>query len=375
MANILLKNIGKTYYNIGGDINAVTDFNLEIKDNEVVALLGPSGCGRTTTIYMLAGMEEITKGELYIDGKLMNDVPPKGRNIAMVFHNYAFFPDKTVFENIAFGLRPTDMSEYEIKGKVYEIARSFDILHVLDRKPNQISGGQQQRAVLARALIQDKDIMILDTPFSNLDAKLRAYTRTELMKIHQKYKKTYIYVTHDQDDAMAIADRLVIMKDGIIQQVGTPEELYSHPCNTFVAGFLGSPQMNIGVVKITGQDGSIYINFGGVKIKLPENKSDKASAYIGREVYAGIRPEDTFGYEADIKNFSDPNFETIDAEVQVREFLGDRIYLYCSICGESGVVTHVPPDFAAKSGDKIKIAVNTDKIYLFDKDTETAVIN
>jgi len=374
MANIVLKNIYKTYENSG--IKAVTDFNLEIKDNEVVAFLGPSGCGRTTTLFMIAGLEAITKGELYIDGKLMNEVKPKDRSVAIVFQNYALFPYMTVFENIAFGLRPAIFPEDEIKEKVEKIARSMDIFHVLERKPDQISGGQRQRTALARALIQDKDIILLDQPLSNLDAKLRDCMRTELMKIHKEFKRTYIYVTHDQDEAMIIADKIVVMRDGMIQQIGTPEDLYLRPVNMFVAGFMGSPQMNFWKTKVVEENGDIFIDLNGVKIKLPENKADKAGAYIGKEVYAGIRPEDMFPieFEPSADDFSHLAF--IDADVQIREFLGDRSYLYC----ENGNITFTARvlalgDLAAKSGDKIKVGLHRDKIYLFDKDTELTIVN
>jgi len=374
MANIILKNIYKYYENSG--IKAVTDFNLEIKDNEVVALLGPSGCGRTTTLFMIAGFEAITKGELYIDGRLMNEVNPKDRSVAIVFQNYALFPYMTVFENIAFGLKPAVLPEDVIKEKVEKIARSMDIFHILERKPSQISGGQRQRTALARALIQDKNIILLDQPLSGLDAKLREHMRTELMKIHKEFKRTYIYVTHDQDEAMIIADRLVVMKDGMIQQVGTPEDLYSRPVNLFVAGFMGSPQMNFWKTKVVEQGGDIFIDINGTQIKLPENKADKAGAYIGKEVFAGIRPEDMWGLEAATPNDILPHLAIIDANVQVKEFLGDRSYLYC----ENGDIMFTVRvlalgDLAAQSGDKIKVGLHRDKIYLFDKETEKAIFD
>ena len=333
MASISFKNVCKYYANSG--IQAVTDFNLEIKDGEVIALVGPSGCGRTSTLFMLAGLEEISKGEIYFDNRLINNVHPKNRDIAMVFQNYVLFPYMTIFENIAFGLKPTDMPEEKIKEKVENIARILDIWHILDRKPKQVSGGQKQRVALARAFIREPEIMLLDDPISSLDPKLRIWARTELVKLHKKFKSTYVYVTHNQDDAMIIADRIVVMKDGMIEQVGTPEELYFNPRNLFVAGFIGSPQMNFR---------NIIIN--------------------GKEVVEGVRPEDMYVDSSG----------KIDATVDVREFLGDRTYLYCKN-GDYTFTVKVSPDCKVKSGDKIKLSVNPDKIYLFDKDTELAIVN
>ena len=372
MSGVTLKNVYKDYLN---GVVAVTDFNLDIKDREVVVLVGPSGCGKTTTLRMIAGLEEITQGEIYIGDRLINDVKPKNRGIAMVFQNYALYPQMTVFENIAFGLKPTDMPESEIKEKVEEIARIISLGHLLDRKPKQLSGGQKQRVALARVLVRKNNVVLLDEPLSHLDAKLRAMMRTELIKLHQKFETTFIYVTHDILEAMTIADRMVVMKEGMIQQAGTPEELYAHPDNLFVAGFVGMPMINFWNTKVTEQNGDVLISLGDTKIKLPESKADKAGAYVGKEVWAGIRPEDMFGYEARIDSFSEPVFARIDgAEVQVREFLGDRAYLYCAYGGDIFTV-RVLPDFAARSGDKINCGINREKIYLFDKDTEAAIVN
>jgi multiple sugar transport system ATP-binding protein len=371
MASVKLKNVYKIYKNDGGDLNAVTDFNLEIKDREVIALLGPSGCGKTSTLRMIAGLEEISKGELYIGDKLVNDVHPKDRGISMVFQTFALFPHMTAFENIAFGLQPTCMRENEIKEKVEDTARILDVFHVLDRKPAQLSGGQKQRVALARAMVRKSEVVCLDEPLSNLDAKLRAFMRTELLRLHQKFETTFIYVTHDQNEAMAIADRIVVMRDGFIKQTGTPEELYAHPDNMFVAGFLGFPQMNFLDVKIIEKNGDIFIVWDENKIKLPEDKADKACAYIDKEVIAGIRPMNLHEDGFNLKKFDK---SVIEAKVDVREFLGDTVYLHCADNTQTFTV-RVPPDCAAKSGDKIKISVNPEKIYLFDKDTEAAIVN
>ena len=340
MASIKLKNIYKIYphwRNPDEELVAVSDFNLDIKDGEVIVFVGPSGCGKTSTLRMIAGLEEITRGELYIDDILVNNVEPKDRGIAMVFQNYALFPYMTVYENIAFGLKPFKISDGEVKAKVEEIARIFDISHLFEYKKRQLSSGQQQRVALARALVGNHKIILLDEPLSNLDAWLRVFMRIELMKIHKKFNATYIYVTHDQNTAMTIADRIVVMKDGVIQQVGTPEELNKHPRNLFVAGFMGAPRMNFW-----------------------NTEAD------GREVIAGVRPGDIY-----IDETGD-----IDANISVREFTGDRIYLYCEREPDKQQLTVcVSPDCTAKSGDKIKLAVNPDKIYLFDKDTEETIIN
>ena len=376
MATVTLKNVYKIYHNLDKDgsshpIKAVTDFNLDINDKEVIALVGPSGCGKTTTLRMIAGLESISKGEVYIDDTLINEVKPKDRGVAMVFQNYALYPHMTVYENVAFGLQPTDMPESEIRKKVDEVARILALDHLLARKPKELSGGQKQRVALGRALVRRNKIVLLDEPLSNLDAKLRASMRTELIKIHQKFESTFIYVTHNQEEAMTIADRIVVMREGIIQQVGAPEELYFNPCNLFVAAFLGAPMMNFANMYVIENNGDIYLSSsendsdGEVRIKLPENKADKAGAYIGKEIIAGIRPEDLYAGDG---------APQIDAEVEVREFIGDRIYLHCSI-GQHPLTVRVSPDCKARRGDKIKIAVNPEKIYLFDKDTEKAICN
>ena len=367
MARVTMKNVYKDYTMFGGAM-AVTDFNLEIKDGEVIVLIGPSGCGKTSTLFMLAGLEEVSKGEIYFDDRLINNVHPKDRSVALVFYNFALFPYMTVFENIAFGLKPNNLTEAEIKEKVDEVAKVLFLEHLYDRKPQKLSAGQKQRVALARALVRKNGVVCLDEPLSNLDARLRTSMRVELMKIHQKFKTTFIYVTHDQDEAMTIADRIVVMREGLISQVGTPQELYAHPANTFVAGFIGSPMMNFWDTKVIEQNGDVFISFGEDKIKLREDKADKASAYIGKEVIAGVRHDHIYADEENIKKFSD---SLIDIEVKIREFMGERIYLHFG----DDFTARVSPDCTAKSGDKIKLAVNPEKIYLFDKDTELAIVN
>lgn len=363
MSSVTLKNVCKTYYNGIDDYNgtaAVKDFNLEIKDGESIVFAGPSGCGKTTTLRMIAGLESITGGELYVDGQLINDVHPKDRDMAMVFQSYALYPHMTIFENIAFGLRPAVLPEGEAKARVEEIARVLDMESVLQRKPDEMSGGQRQRAALARALVRRNKVVLLDEPLSQLDAKLRASMRAELKALHQKLGGTFIYVTHSQDEAMVLADRVVLMRDGLIQQVGTPEELYTHPRNVFVAGFMsGFPQMNFWRTKVTEQDGGVSIDWDGVKINLPEDKADSASAYIGKEVLAGIRPGD----------FQESGDCAVEIAVKVREYMGDRSYLHF---GDS-FTARVSSDCKARSGDRIRLGVKPEKVMLFDKDTELAI--
>ena len=376
MASVTLKNVSKKY---SSDIVAVDDFNLEINDGEIIVFVGPSGCGKSTTLRMIAGLENITSGELYINGKLMTNAEPKDRGLAMVFQNYALFPHMTVFENIAFGLKPYEFTEAETKARVEEIAKigNLDVIHLLDRMPNTLSNGQRQRVALARAFVREHDVILLDEPLSHVDAKLRSVMRVEIMKLHKKFKSTHIYVTHHQEEAMSIADRIVVMHNGIIKQVGPPEELYAHPNCLFVAGFLGTPQMNFEDTVVTEKDGEIFVDFMGSKMKLPKCKAEKAIDYVGKEVIVGIRPEDIHADEMNITKFKD---YVADTTVQVREFLGERTYLYSAKTaniphGQITTTIRVSSDCPAKSGDKIKVAVNPDKIHLFDKDTEATIVN
>ncbi|MCL2487744.1 MAG: sn-glycerol-3-phosphate ABC transporter ATP-binding protein UgpC, partial [Oscillospiraceae bacterium] len=301
MASLLLKGIYKKY---PGGVIAVSDFNLEIKDKEFIILVGPSGCGKTTTLRMIAGLEEITEGECFIGDRIVNDVAPKDRDIAMVFQNYALYPHMSVFDNMAFGLKLRKTPKDEIRRRVEEAARILDIAHLLDRKPKALSGGQRQRVALGRAIVREPKVFLLDEPLSNLDAKLRAQMRTELAKLHAKLGTTFIYVTHDQTEAMTMGDRIVVMKDGFIQQVDSPQTLYSLPVNMFVAGFIGSPMMNFVDSKLLKKDGVFYVEFGtedtkstrGTKYQIPlpaeKNKDGVLDAYVDKEIIMGIRPED-----------------------------------------------------------------------------------
>ncbi len=375
MASLSLKNIYKRY---PGGVTAVSDFCLEIKDKEFIILVGPSGCGKSTTLRMIAGLEEITEGELYIGNRLVNDVAPKDRDIAMVFQNYALYPHMTVFENMAFGLKLRKTPKEEIKRRVHEAAQILDIEHLLDRKPKALSGGQRQRVALGRAIVREPKVFLLDEPLSNLDAKLRAQMRTELSKLHIKLQTTFIYVTHDQTEAMTMADRIVVMKDGFIQQVDTPQHLYDKPCNMFVAGFIGSPQMNFFEVTLSEANGKMYFEFGGdeyrrtYKIELPESKCTPAvKEYIGKEVMLGIRPEHLHDEEMFLSAATDG---IVKCNVDVTEMMGAETYLYFN-CEGNNLTARVAARSMARPGDQIDIAMDLKYIHLFDKDTEKTLCN
>ena len=370
MASLSLRHIYKKY---PGGVTAVSDFNLEIKDKEFIVLVGPSGCGKSTTLRMIAGLEEISEGELFIGDRLVNDVAPKDRKIAMVFQNYALYPHMTVSENMAFGLKLNKTPKEEIKRRVEEAARILDITHLLDRKPKALSGGQKQRVALGRAIVRNPKVFLLDEPLSNLDAKLRASMRTELTKLHKSVGTTFIYVTHDQTEAMTMATRIVVMKDGLIQQVDTPQNLYDNPVNLFVAGFIGTPQMNFINAVVEKKNGEYYISFCGNTIKIPNSKylnekeENVIEEYVGKEIVAGIRPECIHDDEMFLEKFAD---STIEADVEVTELMGAEIYLYLIAGEEQNLIARVAANSKARAGDKIKIALDPDKIHLFDKDTE-----
>ncbi|MBO4898286.1 MAG: sn-glycerol-3-phosphate ABC transporter ATP-binding protein UgpC [Clostridia bacterium] len=369
MSSLSLRGIYKTY---PGGVTAVSDFNLEIADKEFIIFVGPSGCGKSTTLRMIAGLEEITQGELYIDDKLMNDIAPKDRDIAMVFQNYALYPHMSVFDNMAFGLKLRKTPKDEIKRRVQEAAEILDIAHLLDRKPKALSGGQRQRVALGRAIVREPKVFLMDEPLSNLDAKLRVQMRTEIGKLHKNLQTTFIYVTHDQTEAMTMASRIVVMKDGIVQQVASPQTLYDDPVNMFVAGFIGSPQMNFVEADVSKEGNSIALSFGGQKVVLPEGKAAKFDQeYIGKTVVLGIRPEDMYDDEAHIADA--PNC-TLNADVEITEMMGAETYLYLDIDGHK-FTARVNPRTTSKTGDKIKIALDGNKIHIFDKDTELALLN
>ena len=370
MASLSLRHIYKKY---PGGVTAVSDFNLEVKDKEFIVFVGPSGCGKTTTLRMIAGLEEITEGELFIGDQLVNDVAPKDRQIAMVFQNYALYPHMSVFENMAFGLKLNKTPKEEIKRRVEEAARILDITHLLDRKPKALSGGQKQRVALGRAIVRNPKVFLLDEPLSNLDAKLRATMRTELTKLHNRVGTTFVYVTHDQVEAMTMATRIVVMKDGLIQQVDTPQNLYDKPCNMFVAGFIGTPQMNFITGKLRKQAESVYFDFEDVSIKLPEEKATapELAEYIGQEVVVGLRPEAISDQESAVAANPDTSFAV---DVDVTELMGAEIYLYLNI-GETNMIARVSSRSQSRAGQKINIAFDMSRFHIFDKDTERCILH
>ncbi len=371
MASLSLKHIYKKY---PGGVTAVSDFCLDIKDKEFIIFVGPSGCGKSTTLRMIAGLEEITEGELFIGDKLVNDVAPKDRDIAMVFQNYALYPHMSVFDNMAFGLKLRKTPKEEIKRRVEEAARILDITHLLDRKPKALSGGQKQRVALGRAIVRNPKVFLLDEPLSNLDAKLRAAMRTELTKIHKTLGTTFIYVTHDQVEAMTMATRIVVMKDGLIQQVDSPQALYDTPCNIFVAGFIGTPQMNFINCKLEARGEDTYLVFGENAIKLPAEKANKPELkeYIGKEVVAGIRPECIHDEPMYLSSLADSVIET---DVDVTELMGAEIYLYLTSGEDTRLVARVSARSTTRAGDKIKVALDASRIHIFDKDTERFIVH
>ncbi len=370
MSSLSLRQIGKIYQ--GGVIGA-KDVNLEIEDKEFIILVGPSGCGKSTTLRMIAGLEEISEGELYIDDKLVNDVAPKDRDIAMVFQNYALYPHMTVFDNMAFGLKLRKVPKNIIKEKVQEAAKILDIEHLLDRKPKALSGGQRQRVALGRAIVREPKVFLMDEPLSNLDAKLRVQMRAEIGKLHKKLGTTVIYVTHDQTEAMTMGTRIAVMKDGYLQQCDTPTKLYDEPVNTFVAGFIGSPQMNFINVTLEKKEDGVHLVNDNLDIKLPEGKGnrDDLAEYFGKEVIMGIRPESIYEDEAHIASMPD---SIVDVDVDLTEMMGAETYLYLK-SGNTPLIARVNRRTTAQSGDKIKTVFDANKIHLFDKDTELAILH
>ena len=371
MAGLSLRHIYKKY---PGGVTAVSDFCLEVEDKEFIIFVGPSGCGKSTTLRMIAGLEEITEGELYIGDRLVNDVAPKDRDIAMVFQNYALYPHMSVYDNMAFGLKLRKVPKTEIKRRVEEAARILDISHLLERKPKALSGGQKQRVALGRAIVRNPQVFLLDEPLSNLDAKLRASMRTELTKLHKSVGTTFVYVTHDQVEAMTMATRIVVMKDGLIQQVDTPQNLYDLPVNKFVAGFIGTPQMNFIDALLTKEGDDLYLKIGNASLKLPKEKANNPALkeYIGQTVIMGIRPESISDDEEAVAQNKDG---VMDCTVEVTELMGAEIYLYLSFEGiehaiEEGknVIARVSARSLSRSGDNIKVSFDMSRVHIFDKD-------
>lgn len=370
MASLSLKGIGKRYPN---GFEAVKDFNLEIEDKEFIIFVGPSGCGKSTTLRMIAGLEEITTGDLFIDGKRMNEVEPKDRDIAMVFQNYALYPHMTVFDNMAFGLKLRKVPKEEIEQKVLEAAKILDLEQLLDRRPKALSGGQRQRVAMGRAIVRNPKVFLMDEPLSNLDAKLRVQMRAEIASLHQRLGATIIYVTHDQTEAMTLGTRIVVLKDGVIQQVDTPKKLYNEPQNLFVAGFIGSPQMNFSdaVCKVHGEE--VRLEFGDFSIVLPPQKAKKLidGGYADKTVVMGIRPDDIDDSQIQIETYGDT---VIEADVTGYELLGSEVLLYYTVAGVN-MTARVDARTTAKIGDHIRLALDPEKIHVFDKESELTITN
>ena len=369
MASLSLKNVTKQYPN---GFVAVKNFSLDIADKEFIIFVGPSGCGKSTTLRMIAGLEEITEGELKIGDRVVNDVEPKDRDIAMVFQNYALYPHMTVYDNMAFGLKLRKVPKDEIDKMVREAAKVLDLTPLLDRKPKALSGGQRQRVAMGRAIVRNPKVFLMDEPLSNLDAKLRVQMRIEIAKLHQRLGTTIIYVTHDQTEAMTLGTRIVVMKDGVIQQVDTPQNLYDKPCNLFVAGFMGSPQMNFldATVKVEGDAASLEV--GGREIHLPPAKAKKLidGGYAGKVVTFGIRPEDVY----DSEMYVETSKCVFESTIKVYELLGAEVYLYFDL-DEFPITARVDSRTTARPGDSVKFAFDVEKIHIFDKETEQVITN
>ena len=365
MASITFKHVNKTY---PGNVTVVPDLNLEIQDKEFVILVGPSGCGKSTTLRMIAGLEDISGGELYIGDRLVNDVAPKDRDIAMVFQNYALYPHMTVYKNIAFGLLQQKVPKDEIDRRVHEAARALDLEHLLNRKPKALSGGQRQRVSLGRAMVRNPAVFLLDEPLSNLDAKLRTAMRSEISRLHKRLQTTFVYVTHDQTEAMTMGDRIVVMKDGVIQQNDAPQVLYDSPCNLFVAGFIGSPQMNFLDAVIVKQGDGYAAQVCGTTVALPARMNEAVAPYEGKTVVLGIRPEDVIAADGG----QQAGVGSMVSTVEIAELMGAEISLHVD-CQGNRMVIRTEPTFKGREGDTAILTFKTEKIHLFDKETERAI--
>ncbi len=362
MASIVLENIKKTYED---GVTVIDNLNLDIKDKEFVILVGPSGCGKSTTLRMIAGLEEITDGKLYIGDKVVNTVSPKDRDIAMVFQSYALYPHMSVYNNMAFGLKNRKVPKDEIDKKVRAAAKMLDIEDYLNRKPRALSGGQRQRVALGRAMVREPAVFLLDEPLSNLDAKLRTEMRSRISMLHKQLKTTFVYVTHDQTEAMTMADRIVVMKDGVVQQFDTPQKLYNHPKNVFVAGFIGSPQMNFIDSVIKKKNDSYYAEFSGYSIKLPKRMTKNLNEYVDKQVIFGIRPENM-----SISNVNDEN--TIKLHIDIAEMTGADYFLYGNIDGKK-IIANVASNQNIESEKDYLIKLDVDRIHIFDKINEKLI--
>jgi multiple sugar transport system ATP-binding protein len=364
MAGISLRHIVKTY---PGNVTVVPDLNLEIEDKEFVVLVGPSGCGKSTTLRMIAGLEDISGGEMYIGERLVNEIAPKERDISMVFQNYALYPHMTVYKNLAFGLELAKEDKKVIDQKIKKVAKDLDIEYLLNRKPKALSGGQRQRVAVGRSMVRNPSVFLFDEPLSNLDAKLRGEMRAVIKQLHEKLQTTFVYVTHDQVEAMTMADRIVVMKDGYIQQNDIPQKLFDCPCNKFVAGFIGMPQMNFFDCELKKKDDEFYLKFANYEILLPESKNQNGclDGYVGKTISAGIRPNDL--------SIVDKEY-TINGEVELKELMGAESYIYVN-SNDVRFTVRTVGSYKCEIGQGVSIKFDTEKIHLFDKETTKTITN
>lgn len=365
MASVTFEHVYKRF----GDNTVIHDLSFEVPDKEFLVLVGPSGCGKSTALRMLAGLEEISSGTVRIGDRVVNDVSPKDRDIAMVFQSYALYPHMKVYDNMAFGLKLRKMSKAEIDQRVRRAAEILGLQDLLERKPRQLSGGQRQRVAVGRAIVRNPQVFLFDEPLSNLDAKLRVETRAQITKLHQELETTFIYVTHDQVEAMTMADRICVMRGGVLQQIDTPKVLYDRPHNIFVAGFIGSPSMNFFNGKLVQADGHLVVDAGAFTVNVPNSKRDRVATHIGRDVILGIRPED----------IHDPNYtpggvteSRIDARVEVTELMGNEIFVYLK-AGDHSMVGRWDPRSTVRMGDGVQASLNVDNMHIFDRETELAL--
>ncbi|HSZ94458.1 MAG TPA: sn-glycerol-3-phosphate ABC transporter ATP-binding protein UgpC [Acetobacteraceae bacterium] len=365
MASVTLEHVSKTF----GDTTVVRDVSLEIRDKEFLVLVGPSGCGKSTILRMIAGLEDVSDGEIYIGDKLVNDVSAKDRDIAMVFQNYALYPHMSVFDNLAYGLRQRHTAAHDIRQRVHAVAERLGIEPLLLRKPKQLSGGQRQRAALGRAIVREPRVFLMDEPLSNLDAKLRVQTRVELAKLHARLQTTIIYVTHDQVEAMTLGNRIAILKDGVLQQVDSPAEVYARPANVFVAGFIGSPAMNFFDARLARVDGGVQVAGGGLQIDLPSEIVARTEGYSGRPVILGIRPEDIHDGSRAAPGGSPPSCANVD----VVEHMGSENFVHLT-SGDTTFVARLDRSVDPRPGETLPIVVDADRIRLFDPTTEEAIL-
>jgi multiple sugar transport system ATP-binding protein len=365
MASVTFRNVIKQF----NDVIAVNNLNIEVADKEFLVLVGPSGCGKTTALRSLAGLEEISSGEILIGDRVVNDVAPKDRDIAMVFQSYALYPHLTVYDNMAFGLKLRKVPKDEIKRRVNEAADILGIQDLLDRKPRQLSGGQRQRVAVGRAIVREPKVFLFDEPLSNLDAKLRVAMRAEISKLHQRLQTTFIYVTHDQIEAMTMASRIAVINKGVLQQLDTPQNLYDHPNNLFVAGFIGSPAMNFFPGKLRKDGGKLIVDTGDFSVVIPSKYAKPYEAHAGKDIIFGIRPENIHDV-----NFIPPNVdvEKVAVKVDVTELMGNEIFLYL-VSGKNTFVARVDPRSKLRLGEQAQIALDMDAIHIFDAATEQAI--